>query len=252
MGSGKTSAAINMMNNDSENNYIFITPYLSEVQRIKQQCSSRKFFEPENKGSGKLDSLHYLLNKECNIASTHALFKMATEETKELIRLHNYILILDEVCDVVEQLQLKKDDLNSLLQLGLVTIEDDFLIWNSNRTEYDSRYNDIKTMALNKNLIVVNNCLLLWNFPVDVFKAFKEVYILSYLFEAQIQKYYYDFHKVQFEYLGVEKKDNKYCFSKDCTIPEYIKNLKHKINIIENDRINDIGEKETALSSSWF
>lgn len=35
MGSGKTSAMINHINSHSENNYIFITPFLAEVQRIK-------------------------------------------------------------------------------------------------------------------------------------------------------------------------------------------------------------------------
>lgn len=37
MGSGKTSAAINLMNNASKDeNFIFITPYLNEVERIKK------------------------------------------------------------------------------------------------------------------------------------------------------------------------------------------------------------------------
>lgn len=32
MGSGKTSWAIDKMNNDNKNNYIYITPFLSEVK----------------------------------------------------------------------------------------------------------------------------------------------------------------------------------------------------------------------------
>jgi hypothetical protein len=252
MGSGKTSAAINKINNDEENKYIFITPYLDEVDRIIEKCNNKKFYSPKNIGQGKLESLHNLLSKGCNIASTHALFKTYDEKTEELLRLNNYILILDEVCDVVEQLQLKKDDLPSILELGLATIEDDFLIWNSNKIDYDGKYDDIKTMALNKNLIVVNNCLLMWNFPVDVFKAFKQVYILSYMFDAQIQKYYYDYHKVEYEYYGTKYENGKYYFSKEYILPTYVKQLKNKISIIEDDKINDVGDKETSLSVSWF
>jgi len=41
-GAGKTSAAINMIDND-ENKYIFITPFLSEVERIKIVVKTKSF-----------------------------------------------------------------------------------------------------------------------------------------------------------------------------------------------------------------
>ena len=48
MGSGKTTTAIDMMNRSHSNNkYIYITPYLDEIQRIKIKCTDRKFYEPE-------------------------------------------------------------------------------------------------------------------------------------------------------------------------------------------------------------
>ena len=38
-GSGKTSAIINMINEDkSDMKYIYITPFLTEVKRIKDKC----------------------------------------------------------------------------------------------------------------------------------------------------------------------------------------------------------------------
>ena len=60
MGSGKTTWSIDKMNNDIENNYIYITPYLTEIQRIKQQVTNKKFYEPINLGNGKQDNLHDL------------------------------------------------------------------------------------------------------------------------------------------------------------------------------------------------
>ena len=67
-GSGKTSSMINMMENDkSENRYIYITPFLTEVERIKKSCTSRKFYEPKFNSSGnKFDNLNKLIqeNKE--------------------------------------------------------------------------------------------------------------------------------------------------------------------------------------------
>ena len=75
MGSGKTSYFIKKMNEDDENNYIYITPYLNEIKRIKQSVTTKRFYEPNNYGNGKQDNLHELIIKNKNIASTHALFK---------------------------------------------------------------------------------------------------------------------------------------------------------------------------------
>ena len=74
MGSGKTSWAIQFMNNaDNDKRFIYITPFLSEVERIKSSVTSRKFFEPVNVGKGKLDSLKKLILNDCNIVQ-HTCF----------------------------------------------------------------------------------------------------------------------------------------------------------------------------------
>ena len=48
MGIGKTSAMINMINRSKEENkFLYITPLLSEVERIKIACDKKNFKEPE-------------------------------------------------------------------------------------------------------------------------------------------------------------------------------------------------------------
>lgn len=261
MGSGKTSAAINLMNNDTENNYIFITPYLPEIDRIKAQCKDRKFYDPKlysknGKLVRKFESLHELLAENKNIASTHALFKRANDETKELIHSGNYILVLDEVMEVVEQLDLKKDDLKLLIDQDLIYIKDNIIYWNEEKEEYDTRYNDIRDMALNHSLVFYKDTVLLWTFPVDIFKAFKEVYILTYMFDGQIQKYYYDFYNVNYDLFTVNNTELGYTFEPQTndsnSIHKAIKQeIRKKINIYEGD-LNNIGDKDFSLSSSWY
>ena len=85
MGAGKTESAITLMNQDKESRYVFITPYLDEVERIKRSCVGRNFKDPQSKGRGKLDDLHRLLSMRDNIASTHALFESYNSETISLI-----------------------------------------------------------------------------------------------------------------------------------------------------------------------
>lgn len=249
MGSGKTSAAINKMNKDVKNNYIFITPYLDEVQRIINNCTNKHFVQPEHKGKGKLNSLHYLLGNRYNIASTHALFQHYNSYTKDLLKQGNYTLILDEVCQVVEIVNLSKSDLENILK-SHAHIEDNLLIWDDK--DYIGRYEDIKTMALNKCLVVYNGNLLMWNFPVEIFKSFKEAYILTYMFKAQQQKYYYDFYNVKYEYLRIKNNNGYYIFSNDISVPDYIHSLKDRINILQDDKLNSIGDDYYSLSSSWF
>lgn len=247
-GAGKTSFAIQAMNEDTENNYIYITPFLSEVQRIKDNCTNRKFYEPLNIGSGKLDSLHSLLKNGKNIASTHALFKMSSDITRELILANNYILILDEVCNVIEHVPLSKNDIEFVNECS--KIDNDFIIWE--KEEYNGRLDDIKQMSINHNLMAVGDYLLTWNFPIEIFRAFKQCYIMTYMFDAQIQKYYYDLHQIEYDYHSVIKCGKKYKM-----IPfnemEYDKTeLRKKIHIVEDDILNSVGQKETALSVTWF
>ena len=43
MGSGKTSAMINMINaSGDDRRFLYITPYLAETQRIIESCKNRK------------------------------------------------------------------------------------------------------------------------------------------------------------------------------------------------------------------
>lgn len=255
MGSGKTSAAIKLMNDDFHTNFIYITPYLDEVKRIKKACPQKRFTEPKNRGKGKLSSLHDLLLKERNIATTHALFEMSTETTRELLASGNYTLILDEVVDVVEQVNICKKDIETILE-KYATVKDGFLDWHD--MEYPTtggEFSKYKIMAMNKSLVMHNNSVLLWNLPVDTFKCFNEVYVLTYLFDAQPQRYYFDLYDLDYDYYIAQKdEDNEFRISEistDFSYKEMKEFLRANINILEHDKLNAIGNGNT-LSYTWY
>lgn len=249
-GEGKTTFAATMINANPERSYVFITPYLDEVENMKdKRCPTANFKEPSQRGEGKFGDFHRLLIQGANIASTHALFQRSTQETMDLIESHNYTLILDEVMNVLEELPLKKDDLPTILSQSLAHVDDGgFLVWD--KDEYDGRYNDVKIMCRNKSLFVVNDCVLMWTFPAEVFKCFREVYVLTYMFSAQIQRYYYDLHSIDYEYHSVAMNDD----GVTARFMPYIENAKApkgRIDIYEG-KLNDVGEGSTALSKSWY
>lgn len=252
MGSGKSTAAINYMNAHN-NHYIYLTPYLDEVDRIKECCKDKNFVSPENKGGGKLDNLHHLLAKKCNVSSTHALFSAYNEYTMDLIRNGEYVLILDEVFSVLEETHLKKSDINVMFDSGLATMDEDgqHVKWIAN--DYDgTKFADIMAKAKSYNLIYFNNSMMFWTFPIEIFKAFKDVIVLTYLFDSQIQKYYYDLNNVDIEYIGVKYEQGEYSFTGNRIGQKSKYNLKSLIHIEQSDTLNHIGIDYNSLSSSWF
>ena len=92
-----------------------------------------------------------------------------------------------------------------------------------------------------------------WLFPIEVFESFKEVIVLTYLFDAQIQKYYFDINNISYDYIYTKQTETgRYEFSEAYFKPAYVSELKNKIHILENDKLNMIGDSPTDLSSSWF
>lgn len=252
MGSGKTSWAINKMKENSEANYIYITPYLSEMDRIKKYVTSRKFYEPwtRNSKGTKLQGFKDLIVKDMDIASTHALFSSVDREVYELINNSNYVLILDEVMNVIETVTLKASDYNTLINQGTITVDKDTnkIIWLDKK--YEGRFDDIKLLSENDNLYLHSRSakeskitLLVWTFPINIFSCFKEIYILTYLFDGQLQRYYYDMFNIKYDYKSVRLIDNTY------KLVDYIdyknedrKMLKQLVNIYDG-KLNIIGEK---------
>ncbi|PIH59207.1 hypothetical protein [Paenibacillus sp. LK1] len=262
MGAGKTSAAINLMNNVDENKYIYITPYLDEVVRIKQSCVARKFYEPkvytsEGEVYFKLDSLHKLLTEGKDIVTTHALFKLATDETRELIYNEGYTLVLDEALEVIQELSVSPDDTKMLLKEWMKVTDSGLIQWDTAKEDKQGTYNGkfqlVRRYALNNNLVIHNGVILLWNFPPNIFGLFKETYILTYLFRSQLQKYYFDIHGVSYEYWSVERIENRYQFTNKCHLSETKTKeiIRNKINIYDGI-LNKIGEGNYSLSKSWY
>lgn len=251
MGSGKTSWSIQHINKNPFANFLYITPFLEEVERIIRN-TNRDFTQPVNRGNGKLDAINELLACQADIASTHELFKHLDEESRENIKNGHYILILDEVLNVIEPYDnIRNDDMRLLKESGCVTVDNDgFVIWNKNKIDYDTKYNEIKILADNKSLIYINQKLLLWRYPPEIFTLFDEVYILTYLFEASILKNYFDLYKIGYEQKSISVQNKEY-FITDFFVPNtsiYIE----KINIYNGKLNENIHQKINSLSVTWF
>ena len=253
MSAGKTTYAIDKIKNDKQNNYIYITPYLGECKRIVESCSNRNFVEPDSEKFGsKSRHFKYMIKNNFNIVSTHSLFKGIDEETKQLLQQSNYILILDEVLDVVEKVHISSKDLENILKNYVEVNEQCEMKWIDR--EYTGKYDEYKLLCDEGCLLLINNTVVMWSFPAEVFNYFKEVYILTYMFDAQIQKYYFDYYNLEYDYKTIDRINDNYVLTeKGCSIYEKEKKEQAK-QLIElyQGKSNSIGDDDYTLSKSWF
>lgn len=257
MGAGKSQSAINFMNEaDDSKKFIYITPYTDEVDRIVAACTSKHFKQPikYNEKAPKILSFKDLLNKGTNIATTHALFHLFDDEIIDLCYSQNYTLIMDEVTDVVEPYYIEKTDLELLLE-NLVTVEENGLLkWRTDQLNYNgSKFDQEKRLCEIGCLAMYGNSLMLWMFPVKIFRAFRESYILTYMFHAQMQKYYYDFYGLKYKYLYIEGNSlDTYRFTETKQTYKHKYDYRKLVTIFDDKKLNMIGDAETALSKGWY
>lgn len=282
MGKGKTTAMIQYINkNANEESFIFITPFLSECERIKREC--KNFQSPLNinditgKKISKVADFKRLLKLNANIVATHALFFALDEECVELIKERDYILILDEVLDVVTETSLSATELDIFKSLKLInqrkerngtvrfeiTKDKNLLKKYAEHHKYaDLVKNMIRnTIDIHKVSTDINGkikaAIFIWLFPVDFLTAFKDVYILTFCFDGYPLKYYLDMHNIEqkkysIKTAGLDDYANRlFLLSEDEPDCEFQKKIKNNIKIIDGTKINKIGDERSAFSVGW-
>lgn len=246
MGRGKSSAAIRYMNeHKGEKRFLYITPYLNEVDRICEQCD---FDQSDGDNTSKSAELKYHMGRGKNIAATHSLFYNMDDEALELVKKMNYSLIIDESIKVVERLNVSENDFD--LIMGHLVQEDDsgYLQWIDDK--YSGRFIDYKNMADTGTLLRLDSALLNIMNP-EMLKAFDEVFMLTYLFDGQYQKAYLELFGFEYRIIGVIHDEHGFRFSDAPDAPPPI-DYRHLIQIIDNPKTDKLCSDKYALSKNWF
>ena len=264
MGSGKTTSLINMMNENTEEKFIYITPYRDEIDRVIDNCPNRYFETPKNfdkinlKTCTKYDDLIKIIEQDINVVSTHALFQTFDENIIRVLKEHRYTLILDEVAQVVEEINISSDDIGMLINDGVITVnENKRIIWLNDN--YDGEFIKYKESFKNGEVYLYGDSVIIWCFPCEIFNCFDKVIISTYLFRGQLQCYYFQVNNIEFEYKSAVKSINdkgEYEFNIVDYMEEYdYKSLSKLINIYEG-KLNAVGEdkdgRKKPLSSTWY
>ncbi len=255
MGAGKSQSIINHINSDNESKFLIITPYLDEIVRYKTCCPTKKFKSPNFANGTKLDDIKTLLSAGENIVSTHALFQKFDNELIDICRATNYTLIMDEVADVVEEYPLSRQDLDLLFTKYVdINYETKQLIWKDEYNNYKGKFDDEKRLCQLGSLVCYGNNLMVWLFPVEVFNSFRNIYILTYKFNLQLQRYYYDYYGLPYTFLSVagDSLETYHLIEYQPDISYIQYDYSKLIHICDHNKLNLIGDRNTDLSKTWY
>lgn len=205
MGTGKTSWAIRYINQETEKRFIYVTPYKTEIERIILACPGRHFVQPEELPTKGAHFIELLKTGE-NIATTHQLFKdiQLTPKIESLLREFGYILILDEVLDVVENENVSAKDMKMLLGEGLISADEETGLVSWTDDGYKGRFEPLMRRIKHGNIYYFEN-MLLWQFPVNLLAAFEEIYVLTFMFEGSPMEQYLSIYKFPVLYFHIQK-----------------------------------------------
>ncbi len=266
MGSGKTSAAISYINDHPEKRFLYITPYLEEGKRVKNGCPDAKFVEPNNhseESHSKVSHTLSLINGNRNIVSTHAAANLYDEAIMEALERQGYTIIIDEAVSVIQSADtIDGEDIQIFTSIGYL---EEIAPNEYRRTDKPYSGKSLRDTFRNlgsKTLAVVpaeegvnNSDVFYYIFSQGFLSLPNEIIVLTYLFEGSPMELLMRAGNIPYENIYIEHGKDRYEFieiKENRYIPSYVPHLKDMIRIIDNPKLNAIGEDRTALSISWY
>ena len=266
-GAGKTSWAIQEMDNHPDTPYVFCTPFLSEAQRIISACHKHRFKEPKNWEQTKLDDFNNLLEGKEDITVTHSTFLNATPQTIQLIADGNYTLIIDEALDVVQDFnnlhdvqndaaqRIDRDSIQLLRDGGFIrTTERGRIEWIGGH--YDGgKFRVMERLARAGRLYLAGNAVMVCTYPPEMFHAFEAVYVLTYLYEGSPICPYFEVFGIKHEKMGITgSREIGYALCEHTSEADkaFRTLCAEKIHLCTNPAMLDAYEGRTDLSKKWY
>lgn len=260
MGSGKTSAMINQMNGHPGVRFLFISQLLSEVDRVDRECPAfRKTDIGWLNGYGlsvtKSDALKKYLEAGVSIVSTHALFSMLDNDTLKMFHDKEQVLVCDETIQTIKRLDEKSIDIAFLLRTNALRVNEDHSVeWtdlNYLNDKENGKYKELAIECTEGGVSVEKDgksyALMKYLNP-KYFTSFKDVFILTYQFKRSVMDGYFNINKIEYDMWCAQKNEKGQFISEG----EQPFKMRNKINLICNDKINDIGEDYYSLSKNWY
>lgn len=251
MGTGKTTAMIRYINESPpDRRFIFCTPYLEQVQRVLSACPGKGFVEPDDKTATKLVSIKNLIADDMNIATTHALFMLLDDEARELIEARNYTLIIDEAMDILGMVDITPYDIKTICKEYCAEDPDGKLRWEV--PEYEGKF-DVYRPEIEAGVVYRSSPISLVRIAnISTFSAFQEVFLMTYLFDGQIHKSYFDMYGWHYKHWFVAGNDvDTYRLTPE-PVQYQPRDYSHLISIKHHFKGERLVTSRGSFSLSWY
>lgn len=272
-GQGKTESVIEMMKNDSDGKFLYVTPYLTECHRVAgtmfdvedvdkkpllnadgeylytddAKLKDFKFKHPDDSFGNKGKSLCSLLSAGENVVSTHALFTELGSNAIEAAK--DYTLIIDESVNVYTQDGRHKTIADARAK-KIIYLDDDGITLRFDRSKFGtatpehpdtakgSLYESIAAQCDLGQLLLIKKKTVVWEMSADLLSNFKKVIICTYMFEGSEMSVY------------LKKKDIDYSIQK-LSGAKTAKDVAHLIDVLDDSKLNSVGTTSKLSSSSF-
>ena len=188
------------------------------------------------------------MNDGCNIALTHALFLRMDKEALRLAKDKEYCLIVDEELPVMCGVPIAPRDKELMLASYTTVDASGAVSWID--PAYKGMFYSYKQIADTGSLHYFGKSLFNITNP-NRFLPFLEVYLLTYMFEGQTQRAFFDYFGFLYNIVGVIRDGENYYFSDKPDVPPPI-DYTNLIHIETNKTKNAVGDSKFALSVEWY
>lgn len=260
MGSGKTSAAIRYMNEHSDRRFIYVTPRLDEDKRIAIACPALCFALPSDKGRDrtKIANLKRLLTAGRNVAISHVLYTLCDDEVCSLMRQHDYSMIVDEAVHIFDDAKITKRDIDTMMGSEAVRETDNGyleFVDGYDPSGHSAQFQRMWHLASSHKLVLLpNGKCCYWMVSDRMLLAAGEVIIMTYRFPASDMARLMQIHHIPYRniFVNTDGCGNYWFVDDEVYMPAYVEHLRDMVRVVDDQKLNAVGEKWNALSKDWW
>ena len=249
-GAGKSTASRNKMRREiGRKRFLYATPYNAECERMVAECGDWLKM-PNLSSRQKTRDVKALMRRGCSVATTHEMINRFDDELIKLARDGKYTLFLDEAFDTFSKLDLSADDISLLTTSGIMSVDENGVCgWTAE--SYHGRFDDVRDACADQRIVLANGGAMIWQFPIEVFNAFEDVYVLTHMFETSQLCSYFKIMGLSYEYIGVRPAEDGYefCELDEASDPRSIPS--DLVHIYDGAKYNECGKAWNAFGITW-
>lgn len=165
----------------------------------------------------------------------------------EVIEEYEYTLIFDEAPKLIEPLNICEKDRMEVLERYTKVRPDNTIVWTEKDYPIAGNHGWIKQEMTSKAVILFEETQLLWLLPSRTLHAFKDIFVMMFLFEGSHLKNYLDINRMLYNISHIE---NGELIHLRQNLIDHLAILRPRVDVYDGN-LNEIGEKYT-LSSTWW